>query len=78
MQSHFGGLALDVPLRRRGLNDKKATEAESNDTNISKAKRYQVRRLGMMISGGIIIPGSRIRWLQGGEMLLTGGKKKKK
>lgn len=32
----------------------------------------------MMISGGIIIPGSRIRWLQGGEMLLTGRKKKKK
>lgn len=83
MQSHFGGLALDVPQQQRGLNEKKTTETESNDTNISKAKRHWARGLGgWRVPGGNVIPGSRIGWLQEGGMLLTarrreGGKKGK-
>lgn len=78
MQSHFGGLALDVPQQRCVWNEKKATEGENDDTNISGAKRPRAKDLwGWWVPGGIVIPGSRFRWLQWGGKLLPARKGEK-
>lgn len=72
MQSHFGGLALDIPQQQRGLNEKEATEAEAMTLIPQKPKGTRPGGWkGDRVLRGITIPGSRISWLQGGEMVLN-------